>query len=121
MELLESKEMYLETILLLNKKSAQVRSIDIADELGYSRASVSIALQKLVKLDLIIIDGGNIKLTEEGKKKAENIYERHLMLTKLFTKMGAKEDLAEENACKVEHVISEEMFAIIKKYLEKID
>ena len=119
MQIHESEEMYLETILRLCDKSANVRSIDVAEELGYSRPSVSKAVGLLQSKGYIVVEYGAIRLTPEGKERAERVYERHRVLTKLFVKMGATEELAEDNACRIEHVVSEEMFGYIKNYLEK--
>ena len=119
MKIHESEEMYLETILRLCEKSANVRSIDIAEELGYSRPSVSKAVGLLQSKGYIVVDGGSIRLTATGRERAEGVYERHKVLTELFIKMGASKELAEDNACRIEHVVSEEMFGLIKNYLEK--
>lgn len=119
MEIHESEEMYLETILRLCERSANVRSIDIAEELNYSRPSVSKAVGLLQSKGYIAVDGGSIRLTPTGRERAEMVYERHQVLTKLFMKMGAPKSLAEDNACRIEHVVSEEMFGLIKNYLEK--
>lgn len=114
----ESEEMYLETILLLSKKSANVRSIDVAGELGYSKPSVSRAMGLLTNKGYIRIGaGGEILLTKEGKDRAEDIYERHTVITKLLEKVGASIDVAEENACRIEHVITPELFEIIKDFV----
>lgn len=121
MQVYESEEMYLETILLLQKKRACVRSIDIAEELGYSRPSVSNAVHQLEKKGLITIDGGEIRFSATGRQKAEAVYERHRVITGLFVAMGASETVAENNACRVEHVITEEMFAVIKNFVKKTD
>lgn len=116
----ESEEMYLETILLLGKRNSYVRSIDIAEELNYSRPSISRAMGVLQKKGFITMDGkGEIRLTESGRKKAENIYERHCVITKLLMLTGADKTLAEENACRVEHVLTEEMFDILKEFLNR--
>lgn len=116
----ESEEMYLETILLLRMGRSSVRSVDIVEELGYAKSSVSRAVNLLLKQGLIEIDaGGEIRLTEKGQKKAEDVYEKHRVFTQVFMQMGADRSLAEENACRVEHVISDELFEILKKYLEK--
>ena len=120
MEIRESEEMYLETILLLRARKGVVRSIDIAEELNYSRASVSRAMGLLQQRDFIVMDqSGAIKLTESGSERAEKIYERHQILTKLLMMSGAPNELAEENACRIEHVISDEMFDYLKKFFEK--
>lgn len=116
----ESEEMYLETILLLKRRNAFVRSIDIAEELNYSRPSICRAMDVLEKKGYVLMDAkGEITLTAEGKRKAEDIYERHCVITKLLMSIGADEKVAEQNACRIEHVISEEMFTIIKQYLNK--
>lgn len=116
----ESEEMYLETILLLKKRNPCVHSVDVANELNYSRPSVSRAVGLLQKKGYILIDrGGELILTESGKAKAESIYEKHRVITKLLMMTGADAKLAEENACRIEHVVSSEMFEIIKKYTEK--
>ena len=113
----ESKEMYLETILLLRMRKANVRSVDVVEELGYAKSSVSRAVNLLQKGGYITIDeNGDILLTASGQKKAEDVYEKHRVLTDAFMKMGADASVAEEDACRVEHVISDELFAAIKSY-----
>ena len=113
----ESEEMYLETILLLKQKSANVHAVHIAEELGYSRPSVSRGVNLLVKKGYIKIEkSGEIFFTPEGKKRADDIYERHLVITKLLVKIGAGEEVAEENACRIEHVITPELFDVLKKF-----
>jgi Mn-dependent DtxR family transcriptional regulator len=112
--------MYLETILLLKQKKGQVRSVDIVEELGYAKSSVSRAVNLLSKNGYILISsGGDITLTEQGQKKAADIYERHGAITELLMRIGANEDIAEENACRIEHVITAELFELVKSYLEK--
>ena len=115
----ESEEMYLETILLLTEKGIDVRSIDVATELNYSRASVSRAVGLLQKKEYIIVDNGSIKFTDLGLKKAKDIFERHEIITDLLQKIGIPLELAEENACRIEHVISPELLDYFKKYLKK--
>ena len=116
----ESEEMYLETILLLRTRLNKVRSVDIVEELGYAKSSVSRAVNLLLKNGYIQIDGeGDIALTPSGLRKAEDVYEKHRVFTEVFMQMGASRELAEENACRVEHVISDELFEILKKYLEQ--
>ncbi|MDE6188973.1 MAG: metal-dependent transcriptional regulator [Clostridia bacterium] len=111
--------MYLETILLLKKKCASVHSIRIAEELGYSRPSVSRGVNLLAKKGYITISQtGEINFTNEGRKKAEGIYERHEVITKLLESVGADKNLAEENACRIEHVITPELFEILKNFIE---
>ena len=118
MKLQESGEMYLEHILVLREKQGAVRSVDVAAESGYSKPSVSRAMGLLREAGLISIDaGGYITLTEEGEKVAGSVYERHRVLTDLFQKMGVPEKTAEDDACKIEHVISEETFQALKKCL----
>ena len=113
----ESQEMYLETILKIQKRKGSVRSIEIAEELGYSRPSVSRAVG-IMKDDgfIVVAKDGLIDLTETGKDKAENIFSRHKSLTQALVVMGLSPEAAEENACRVEHVITEEAFEAIKKY-----
>lgn len=114
----ESEEMYLETILILKEKSSTVRSIDIATELDYSRPSVSRAVNLLKDKGYIVIgDGGNISFTKEGKKKALDIHKRHKIITEVFIKMGADKELAEENACRIEHVISDELIKVLNNFI----
>ena len=113
----ESQEMYLETIMLLRAKKSNVRSVDIVEELGYAKSSVSRAVNLLQKAGLIEIDeAGDITLTAAGQKKAEDIYEKHRVFTEAFIRMGAPKAVAEENACRIEHVVSDELFKIIKKH-----
>lgn len=115
MAMLESGEMYLETIHVLSQKSASVRSIDVAEEMGFSRPSVSRAMGILKKDGFIEIDGqGFIKLTEKGEKQAKRIYERHVLLTDLFERIGVSKETAEEDACRIEHYLSDETFEAIK-------
>ena len=95
-----------------------VRSIDVAEELGYAKSSVSRAVNLLVKKRYISIDGaGDITLTRSGEQKAKGIYERHRVITKALMAVGADHELAESNACRIEHVISDEMFEILKNYI----
>lgn len=116
----ESEEMYLETILLLHREHANVRAVDVGEELGYAKSSVSRGVNLLKDKGYIEIDPatGNITFTETGKKKAEGIYDRHRILTAALIKMGAEEHVAEENACRVEHVVSDEMMEVFKKFIE---
>lgn len=113
----ESQEMYLETILRLKKRKGSVRSIEIAEEMGFSRPSVSRAVGIMKDDGFIVVHAdGLIDLTETGKEKAENIFARHKSLTQALVVMGLSPEAAEENACRVEHVITEEAFEAIKKY-----
>jgi len=118
----ESQEMYLETILLLKKERQSVRSVDIVEHLGYAKSSVSRAVKLLKKAGYIDIDeSGEIQLTQQGKRHAENIYERHEVITKALIKMGAEFGSAEENACRIEHVISDDMIEVIKNFISSKD
>lgn len=113
----ESQEMYLETILKIQKRKGSVRSIEIAEEMGFSRPSVSRAVGIMKKDGFIVVHAdGLIDLTETGRDKAENIFSRHKSLTQALVLMGLSPEAAEENACRVEHVITEEAFEAIKKY-----
>ena len=116
----ESEEMYLETILLIQRDKSNVISHDIVDKLGYAKSSVSRGVNLLKEKGFINIDHetGVISFTESGKEKAQNVYERHLTFTKLFVSFGANAELAEDNACRVEHVISDDMYQIIKDHFK---
>ena len=117
----ESAENYLETILLLSKKLPVVRAVDIAIELGYKKSSVSIAMKHLrEKEHITVTDSGFISLTESGLAVAEMIYERHELLTRVLVSLGVSEDVASEDACKIEHVISQESFEAIKAASERL-
>ena len=116
----ESEEMYLETILLLRGEKAAVRSIDIAEKLGYAKSSVSRGVNLLQDRGYIKIDDdGFIGFTPEGEQKAKSVYDRHLTLTKLFVSLGADAALAEQNACRIEHVIDDKIFDLIKAKVEE--
>lgn len=118
----ESREMYLETILLLQNKKGSVRAIDVAMELNYSKPSVSRAVGILKRDGYInVASDGTILFTDKGKEKAVAVLERHEVLTDAFTKMGMELSVAEDNACKVEHVISQEAFDAIKTYFNTTD
>lgn len=120
MTIRESGEMYLETIYVLSKKSSAVRAIDVGAEMGFSKPSVSRAIGLLKKDGLVATDEqGYIKLTEAGEAKAKVIYERHTLLTKLFIDLGVDEATAAEDACRIEHYISEKTFDAVKKHVEK--
>ncbi len=119
MALMESGEMYLETILILSSKLPQVRSIDVADEMNYSKPSVSRAMGILRNGGYIEVDkNGFITLTQLGKELAEKIYDRHNTLTCALKRIGVSEKTAAEDACRVEHYISEETFRAIKERLK---
>ena len=120
MHLQESGEMYLETILILSNSQPSVRSIDICEYMGYSKPSVSRAVGLLKKGGYITVDGGGfITLTESGKYIAGKIYERHTVLTGFLMSLGVPEDTAAEDACKIEHDISDTSFDAIKKAIRK--
>lgn len=115
----ESQENYIETIFILSKKKPVVRSVDIAKELGYKKPSISIAMKALKEQELITVtEEGYIYLTDEGLKIAKSVYDRHLVLTDLLKSLGVSESVAEEDACRIEHVISEETFKAIKKHFK---
>lgn len=119
MDKVESREDYLEAILQLEKENKRVRSIDVVRKLGFSKPSVSIAMKKLKDQGYIIIEeDGNIKLLDEGRKIALKTLEKHEYLTNLFIKIGVDQEEAEDEACKIEHAITDETFEKIKKYLE---
>lgn len=116
----ESEEMYLETILLLKKKKADIRSVDIVDELNYAKSSVSRAVNLLKERGYIFVeDNGVIKLTDAGAKRAQDIYDRHRVITELLIKIGADKESAEDNACRIEHVVSDDLFIVMRNFLEK--
>lgn len=116
----ESGEMYLEAILVLAKKSGYVRSIDVSEYLGYSKPSVSRAMGILREGGYILVEkDGAITLTDSGKKLAETIYERHMVLSELLIRLGVDEKTATDDACRIEHVISDESFQAIKQYYYK--
>jgi Mn-dependent DtxR family transcriptional regulator len=116
----ESIEMYLETIYILSKKNNSVKSIDVANELNYSRASVSKAIKILLQKEYITLDEKkNIKLSAGGYQIAYKIYDRHTTLTKFLEEIGVSKDVAEDDACKMEHVISNETLQAIKKHFNK--
>lgn len=120
MKIQESAENYLETILVLGKRKGNVRSIDIVNEMHFSKPSVSIAMKNLRQNHLIVMDSdGYIALTEAGRTIAETIYERHTLLTEWLVRLGVNEQTAAEDACRMEHVISPESFAAIKKHAMK--
>ena len=115
--LYESAEMYLETIYRLSKERSNVRSIDVAEEMGYSKPSVSRAVGLLKNGGYLTVDtNGSLSLSEEGRAVAEKIFERHTVLVSLLTALGVSEATATEDACKIEHVISDETFRILKEH-----
>ena len=120
MAMLESGEMYLETIYILSQKSSIVRAIDVSEYMGYSKPSVSRAIGLLKKDGMVITDDySHLKLTEKGEEKAKQIYERHTVLSSLFMKLGVDEETAVNDACRMEHYISEKTFNAIKAHMEK--
>ena len=120
MSLKESGEMYLETIYILSKSKSSVRSIDVAEYMNFSRASVSRGIGLLKKQDFILMDReGYITLTDSGLKTAEKIYERHTVISKMLMAMGIDEKTATEDACRIEHVISDKTFDAMKQHAEK--
>lgn len=116
----ESVEDYLESILVLEEKNGYVRSVDIANHLELSKASVSIAMKNLKKNKYITIsDNHEIKLTETGLQIAQTVYEKHLMFSEFFRKLGVPKDVATRDACKIEHVVSKTTFDAIKSFVSK--
>ena len=115
----ESSENYLETILILSKSHPVVRSVDVAEELGFKKSSVSVDMKNLREREHITVTKeGYIYLTESGREIAEMIYERHQLLSAWLVKLGVDEKIAAEDACKIEHVISKESFDAIKKHVK---
>lgn len=118
MHINESAENYLETILVLSRKLPVVRSVDIATELNFKKSSISIAMKNLREKNYITVtDAGFIYLTDSGKEIAEMVLERHEVISSWLVNMGVPEDIASEDACKIEHVISKQSFEAIKKQL----
>ena len=120
--IIESSDNYLETILLLSKKLPVVRAVDIANELDFKKPSVSIAMKNLrEKNQITVSEQGFIYLTESGKEIAEMIYERHLLISAWLEKLGVPAEIAAEDACRIEHVISKESFEAVKNYVNTRD
>ena len=120
MHLQESGEMYLETILILTQKSANVRSIDVCEHMGFSKPSVSRAIGLLKNGGYIEVDSdGYISLTEHGREVAVKVYDRHKVLTEFLVFLGVDSETAANDACKIEHDISDESLDAIKKFIEK--
>lgn len=116
----ESLEDYLETILILQSRIGNVRSIDIVNEMEYTKPSVSIAMKKLRERNYITMSESNyILFTDEGKKRAESVFERHTILTSLLESLGVAPEIARDDACRIEHDLSEETFSAIKSHIEK--
>ena len=119
MHLQESGEMYLETILVLSQQKRVVRSVDVADHMGFSKPSVSRAVSLLKQGEYITVDkDGYLWLTDSGRDLAETIYERHQLLTKLLKQIGVSDETAEQDACRIEHDISDETFEALKRQLK---
>ena len=120
MTIRESGEMYLETIYILSQKNQAVRSIDVGTYMGYSKPSVSRAIGLLKKDGFVNMDDqGNLTLTDAGEERAKIIYERHMLLSQLFMNIGVDEKTASEDACRIEHYISEKTFNAIKNHVKK--
>ncbi|MCI5996358.1 MAG: metal-dependent transcriptional regulator [Blautia sp.] len=120
MHLHESGEMYLETILILSQKNTDVRSVDVAEYMGYSKPSVSRAIGLLKSGGYVMTDkNGHLLLTDTGREIAQKIYERHTMLTRFLMELGVDENTASSDACRMEHVISDISFQAIKKHATK--
>ena len=119
MKIHESAENYLETILMLKTKNGNVRSVDIAHELSFTKASVSVAMKSFREEGYITVDeSGNISLTEKGLEIAKRIYERHQVISKVLILIGVSEETASVDSCKIEHDISDETFEKLKDYLK---
>ena len=122
MPIQESGEMYLETIYVLSKKSGTVRSIDVCEQMGYSKPSISRAIGILKKGGYITVDrSGYISLTPEGETLAQKIYERHTIITDFLVSLGVERERASEDACKMEHILSDDSFEAIKNFSSKFD
>ena len=119
MKILESSENYLETILMLQQKKGSVRAVDIANELNFSKASVSVAMKNLRENGYISVEhSGNITLLDKGRTIAEAVFEKHKVLSALFIRLGVPPEIAAKDACKIEHVLSPETFVALKNHLE---
>ena len=117
----ESSEDYLETILILGNKSSLVRAVDIASEMGFKKPSVSVAMKNLRQKNLITVaDNGEIRLTEEGHKIADKVYERHQLISSWLMMLGVQEKTALHDACRIEHIISEESFQALKRAVHEL-
>ena len=120
MKVMESAENYLETILVLQNRLPQVRSIDIVNELGFSKPSISVAMKNLREKGLILMNrDGHITLTDSGRQIAEMIYERHCVIAKILMALGVDEETAFADACKIEHVVSPQSFACMKAHFDR--
>lgn len=122
MKIYESGEDYLEMILMLQKEKGYARSIDVAAALGVTKPSVSVAMKKLRENGYILMDGDNLlSLTPAGEAIADRIYQRHTVLTQMFVALGVSEETARQDACKIEHDLSDETFEAIRRHLENIE
>jgi len=120
MALYESAEMYLETIYQLSRQRSTVRSVDVAESMGYSKPSVSRAVGLLKKGGYLLMEkDGSLTLTESGLETAKKVYERHTILTSLLTRLGVDPKIAAEDACKMEHVLSDETFEAFKRHMNQ--
>ena len=115
----ESQEMYLTTIYALQKKNGMVRSVDVADERGYSKVSVYNAMKRLEEFGYVTFHQGKITLTKCGIEKVKNIEQKHQTIASALKLIGASNDIAEENACRMEHVITDEAAVLLKLYVEQ--
>ena len=116
---ISSLQDYLERLLVLSKEKKNIRNVDLANKLNYSKASVSVALKKLKEEGYVLIDEkGFITLTSSGLRIAEFVLDRHINLTKLFVQLGVKENIANDDACKIEHIISNETYLALKKLIK---
>lgn len=117
----KSSEDYLEAILVLSKTNGNLKSIDIVNEMGYKKSSISVAMKKLREQEYIKMnENGTITLTDKGLEKAQEVYEKHNYLKNIFIYLGVSEKTAEEDACKIEHVLSDETFECIKSHANKM-
>lgn len=119
MQTSESAEMYLETIHVLHLSQERVHAVDIARTMGFSKPTISEWMGKLRKQGLIELDGSNILLTVEGERIATKIYERHTLITSLLRSLGVSDETSEEDACRIEHYISDETFDCLKRHLDR--
>lgn len=118
MQIRQSAEDYFEMIYMIKKKKGNVRAIDIVNEMGFSKPTVSVAMKKFRENGYVTVDpDGNISLTKEGQAIAENIYEKHMVLAKMLIVLGVDETVAYGDACRMEHCLSDESFAAIKKHI----
>ncbi len=122
MQIRQSAEDYFEMIYMIKQKKGSVRAIDIVNEMGFSKPTVSVAMKKFRENGYVTVDAdGNLSLTEAGQIIAENIYEKHMVLAKMLMGLGVDETVAYEDACRMEHCLSDESFAAIKKHMAEKD